>query len=82
VKRDAKKVLVLFAGIIFILLGLVGLVLPFLQGILFIILGLILVSLYFPRIRSLLQRHAERAPHLLNFVNTAEAWVIKFIGDI
>ena len=41
-QKHAKRILVLTVGIIFILLGLVGLALPFLQGILFLIIGFLL----------------------------------------
>jgi len=40
----------------FIIFGLVGLVLPFLQGILFLAIGFILLSLWSPRIREYMDR--------------------------
>lgn len=81
-KKKVKKILVLVIGIIFIILGLFGLVLPFLQGILFLIIGLILVSLCFPEVRLWINKHTERYPHLFPMINKIEAWIVKFIGEV
>ena len=81
-QKRVKRVLVLTVGIIFIILGFFGLVLPFLQGILFLIIGFILVSLCSPKIRLSLKRHLERHPHLFPLINKVEAWIVKFIGEI
>lgn len=81
-KRKIKKIMVLTAGIIFILLGLFGLFLPFLQGILFLIIGFLILSLYFPKIRLRIQKHAEKSPHLFSLINKAEKWIAKIIGEI
>jgi len=40
----SKRIVVLIAGWSFILLGIVGLFLPFLQGVLFILVGIIILS--------------------------------------
>jgi len=81
-RRKIKKVFILTFGIIFILLGLLGLVLPFLQGIFFLIIGLMILSLYFPKIRLLIQKHAQKSPHFFSLINKAEKWIAKFIGEI
>ena len=80
--KQIKKVLILTLAIIFILFGLLGLVLPVLQGILFLIIGLMLLSLYFPRIRHHIAKHAEKSPHASALLNKAEKWIAKFIGEI
>jgi uncharacterized membrane protein YbaN (DUF454 family) len=81
-KRNAKKLFILILGIIFIILGIVGLVLPFLQGIIFIVIGLILLSFFFPEIRLSLNKHTERYPHLSSLINRVEKWIAKFIGEV
>ncbi len=81
-KKKIKKILVLTIGIIFIILGILGLFLPFLQGILFLIIGLILVSFCFPRMRPHIKRHAERQKHVSSAVNKIEEWIAKTIGEI
>jgi uncharacterized protein len=81
-RKKIKKTFVLTIGIIFILLGLIGLVLPLLQGVLFLIIGFMILSLYFPAIRLLIQKHAQKSPHLFPLIDKAEKWIIKFIGEI
>ena len=81
-QKQAKNVLILTAGIIFIILGLFGLVLPFLQGIIFLVVGFLVISLYFPKVREYIQKHAQKSPHVFSFFNKAEAWLAKFIGEI
>lgn len=80
--RNAKKFLVLTVGIIFIVLGLAGLVLPFLQGIIFLIIGLLLVSLCFPNVRFWIKRRTERHKHMSATVEKIETWLAKFIGNL
>ncbi len=81
-RQKLKKGLVLTIGIIFIILGLFGLVLPFLQGILFLIIGILLISLCFPAVRLKLKKHTERHPHTFSLITKMEKWLVKFIGEI
>lgn len=81
-KKKAKKILVLTMGIIFIILGILGLFLPFLQGILFLAIGFILVSLCFPSVRLWANKHIEKSPHLFKTINKVEKWIAKIIGEI
>ncbi len=81
-RKNIKKVLVLTIGIIFIILGFLGLVLPFLQGILFLVLGLMLVSLCIPEVRLFINKHAKRYPKLHPIIRKVESWILKFIGEI
>lgn len=67
-------------GIIFVLLGLVGLALPFLQGFLFLIIGAVLLSLASSRIRSWIEMHTRRYPRVHHFFEKIQLWVIKIIG--
>jgi len=57
-----KRVLLLTAALVCIILGIVGLVLPFLQGLLFIAIGLILLSIASPSARSWIDSHTIRFP--------------------
>lgn len=81
-QRKAKRALVLIVGIGFIILGIFGLVLPFLQGIIFLAIGVVLVSLCFPEIRLWINKHTERYPHLFSIINKVEIWIAKFIGEV
>ena len=59
-----KRVLLIVAGWLFIVLGIAGLFLPFLQGILFLILGLLILSHEYLWAHNLLLRLQARFPEL------------------
>jgi uncharacterized protein len=63
-KPRTKRILVLIAGWSFILLGIVGLILPFLQGVLFILIGLIILSSQYAWARLLLAKLRKRFPKI------------------
>jgi uncharacterized membrane protein YbaN (DUF454 family) len=75
-----KRALLLICGIAFILLGIVGLVLPFLQGILFIAIGIILLSILSPRFRAFIEIHTRKFPRLHNRIKGIEVWIVKVFG--
>jgi len=79
-RKHTKRILVLSLGVIFVVLGLVGLVLPFLQGFLFIAVGLLLLSLYSPTIRDWMDKHTKRYPTLHTMVQKVEGWIVGIIG--
>lgn len=78
--KHTKRTIVLILGVLFVLLGLVGLVMPFLQGILFLIIGILLLSTYSPSLREWIQTHTRRYPKLHYWVVRAEAWIESIIG--
>lgn len=80
-RRHFKRSLISIAGLIFVILGVIGLVLPFLQGILFIAIGLILLSIVSPSIRDWMERHTRRWPQLHEFVQKVEKQVADFVGE-
>jgi uncharacterized membrane protein YbaN (DUF454 family) len=59
-----KRTLVLIAGWSFILLGIVGLILPFLQGLLFILVGMIILSSQYAWARLLMTKLRKRFPSI------------------
>lgn len=59
-----KRALTTVAGVVLIVLGIPGLVLPFLQGVLMIVAGLVLLSSSSPRVRHALETLRERHPAL------------------
>ena len=72
-KPRVKRILVLVAGWSFILLGIVGLFLPFLQGVLFILVGLIILSSQYAWARLLLRKLRERFPKIGRAADAATA---------
>ena len=71
-RTKLKRILVLGLGWAFVLLGIAGLFLPFLQGILFILIGLYLLSRASPRVERFLNRIKERYPALKKFDEARE----------
>ena len=70
-----KKLIVYFFGVVFLLLGLLGLVLPVLQGFLFIAIGVFLLTFYLPNSREWFKERARPYPKLLSFLNRVERWL-------
>ena len=72
----------LCAGVIFIILGILGLALPFLQGILFLVIGSILLSLASSKARKWIESRTIRYPKLHAFVEKTEKWMTGIIGTV
>ncbi|MBI2410031.1 hypothetical protein HYV30_03255 [Candidatus Kaiserbacteria bacterium] len=79
--KKVKQALIIAAGILFIVAGIAGLALPFLQGFFFIFIGALLLSTYSVTIRGWIDRHVQRYPPLKAVVDKAEAWVARIIGE-
>ena len=78
-KSRVKRILVLIVGWGFILLGIVGLVLPFLQGVLFIAVGLVILSSQYAPARLLLRKLRARFPRVGHIVDGARAQAAKWM---
>lgn len=72
----------LAAGVVFVILGVLGLALPFLQGILFLAIGLILLSLASSNTRIWIESHTKRYPKLHALAQKTEKWVTGIIGTV
>ena len=81
-KKKAKRLAVLTTAIVFLLLGLAGLALPFLQGFLFLAIGLLLLSLCYPVIREWAEAHTRPYPKIHSAVEKVRAWIENKIGEI
>ena len=77
--RAVKKALAQVAGWVFIILGVIGLFLPFMQGVLFIIIGLTILSSEYVWAHHLLTKVRARFPRIALFSDraqkTATYWV-------
>ncbi len=80
--KELKRILVQTVGIIFVVLGLLGLALPFLQGILFLAIGLILLSIASPKTRSWIASRTRRYPKFHAVVQKTEKWMTGIIGTV
>jgi len=72
-KSRLKRAAIHIAGWAFILLGIVGLVLPILQGILFILVGLFILSSVSPWAARLLDRIRKRFPRISSQFDQAKS---------
>jgi uncharacterized membrane protein YbaN (DUF454 family) len=73
-----KRKLLVAGGCLFLVLGVLGLFLPFLQGILFLLVGLILLAKAHPRFRLLKMRLKKRYPKYTAAFEAAEARAAAF----
>lgn len=80
--KRIKRKLVLLTGIFFIILGLLGLALPFLQGFLFLIIGFIFLSLHSPRIREWTDIHTMKYPKIHATIQKVEKWIVGIVGEL
>ena len=80
--RLAKRIAILALGWGFILLGIVGLVVPILQGFLFLLIGLALLSSESKTARRLLARLRKRYPGLSERLDLAEQRARKWWARI
>lgn len=80
--KEVKRILVVVGAVIFILLGLAGFALPFLQGFLFLAIGLILLSISSPRFRAWAITHTVRYPKTHAMLEKIEKWVLGIIGRV
>jgi len=70
--RTVKKVVALVAGWLFIVLGVIGLFLPFMQGILFLMIGLTILSGEYVWAHHLLTKVRARFPRIAVFSDRAQ----------
>ena len=81
-QKDIKKFLMIAAGVIFLILGLIGLALPFLQGFFFLSIGVVLLSLASTRIQTWVEMQTRPYPKVHRFVARTQKWIIRIIGSI
>jgi uncharacterized protein len=80
--KEMKRIIVQIAGVTLVVLGVLGLALPFLQGILFLALGLILLSIASSKARRWIESHTTRYPKFHSFVQKTGKWVTNIIGTV
>ena len=80
-RKRLKRGAIYVAAAVFFVLGVIGLVLPFLQGILFIAVGLILLSLVSPRAREFIDTHTVKYPRIHKVVRDVEGFVTRVVGE-
>lgn len=79
-RKKIKRTVISVLGVFFVLMGILGLVMPFLQGFFFLAIGLILISIYSPTLRGWIKTQARPYPKFYATVEKVEAWIMKNIG--
>lgn len=82
VRRQAKRIAVLVIALVFLVLGVVGIFLPFLQGLLFIAVALVLLSMLSPTIREAIERQTRKYPKVHAAVLRVEEVISKIVGEL
>jgi uncharacterized protein len=67
-----KTIALQVTGYLFLVLGVLGLFLPFLQGFLFILIGLLLLAKHAEWAHNLLQRFRDQHPRAAQMIDRAE----------
>jgi uncharacterized membrane protein YbaN (DUF454 family) len=73
-----KSIVLQIVGYAFLVLGVLGLFLPFLQGILFILIGLLILAKHAPWAHSLLQRFRDHHPRAAELIDLAETTLARW----
>ena len=71
VKAKLKRIGILIVGWAFIVLGIIGLVLPVLQGILFLLIGLLILSTEYAWAHNLLHKLRQKFPRIASQMDQA-----------
>ena len=79
--KHIKRSAIFVIGVVLLVLGILGLALPFLQGILFILVGLLLLSTYSPTMREWIEKHTRRFPKVHDVVTKIQQFITRLIGD-
>jgi uncharacterized membrane protein YbaN (DUF454 family) len=79
-----KTIALQITGYVFLVLGVLGLFLPFLQGVLFIIIGLLILAKHATWAHNLLQRFRDQHPKAGELIDRAETtmadWWHRFVS--
>jgi uncharacterized membrane protein YbaN (DUF454 family) len=78
--RTVRQVTYTFIGVVFLIVGIAGLVLPFLQGWFFIAIGLIFISLESPELDNFLQKQARRNTTADKYFSKFRTWTREKMG--
>lgn len=81
-KKHARRIILDTLGWLFVIVGVVGLLLPVLQGILFLIIGLYLLSLNSAWFNGRLERLLKRHPRFASIFEVLDRYAKSFLKKI
>ncbi len=80
--RNTKRTFIFIIAVLFLILGVIGLVLPFLQGILFLAVGVVLLFFLFPNLREKSYKYTVKYPKVHTLILKVEDTIGRILGDI
>ncbi|TSC69341.1 MAG: hypothetical protein G01um101456_246 [Parcubacteria group bacterium Gr01-1014_56] len=80
--KHTKRILIFFLAVIFVLVGIAGLILPLIPGLVFFALALIIFSIFFPLLGDKARAVTRKYPKLDALVEKLDMWVRRMIGDL
>jgi len=80
-KKELKRALITFLGVLFLIFGVIGLVLPIINGLLLIILGLLILSIEFTLIDEKLAAWALKYPLAQKIHAKLRTFIRKVFGE-
>jgi uncharacterized membrane protein YbaN (DUF454 family) len=76
-KVSITRTLQILLGILLIVIGIVGLILPVLNGIVFLLLGLIIISFEHPYVEHALNKYAHKNKKVGEWYEKLDMWLRK-----
>jgi uncharacterized membrane protein YbaN (DUF454 family) len=80
--KHTKRTLLFLIAVLFVIIGLAGIILPLIPGLVFIALALIIFSLFFPVIGEKARNHTVKYPKLHAIIEELDERVRRIVGEI
>ncbi len=80
--KHTKRTVIFLVAILFVFIGIAGLILPIIPGLVFIAVALIIFSLFFPIIGERVREYTVKYPKLHKVLNDMDERVRRIVGDL
>lgn len=80
--KNTKRFIVFIVALFFLVLGLIGLVVPLMPQVIFLAIGLLLISMLSPSVRAWMDKHTVKYPKIHNLIIKVDAWIKGVIGEV
>ena len=80
--KHTKRTVIFLIAILFVFVGIAGLILPVIPGLVFIAVALIIFSLFFPIIVERVREYTVKYPKLHAIINSMDERVRHIVGDL
>ena len=80
--KHTKRTFIFLIGILCVVIGLAGLILPIIPGLVFLAIAVIIFSLFFPSIGEKARHHTVKHPKLHAAIERLEERVRNIVGEL